>query len=69
MDDRFMQALFSQGSTPVGDAVLAAKSGVLDSDVRRTFILFGDPAMQLHMPDAKLNTTMPVREFTRSSER
>ena len=42
-----MQALFSQPSITVGDAVLAAKSGIADSDVRKTFILFGDPLLRL----------------------
>jgi hypothetical protein len=40
-------ALF--GSTPmtVGDAAVAAKKTITDSDVQRTWILFGDPAMKL----------------------
>jgi uncharacterized repeat protein (TIGR01451 family) len=47
MDRTFVQTLFSQPSMTVGDAVLAAKSGIADSDVRKTFILFGDPMMRL----------------------
>jgi hypothetical protein len=35
---------------PVGDAVMLAKSGIADQDVRRTFILFGDPTMRLKWP-------------------
>jgi uncharacterized repeat protein (TIGR01451 family) len=31
----------------LGAAILAAKSGVTDTDVRRTWILFGDPSMRL----------------------
>jgi hypothetical protein len=42
--------LFSQPSPALGDAVLTAKSGIADIDVRRTFIFFGDPAMRLRMP-------------------
>ncbi len=34
------------GST-LGDAIVKAKSQISDADVRRTFILFGDPAMQV----------------------
>src|SRR6266496_3219660 len=47
MDQALMQGLFSQPSTTVGDAVLFAKSGIADVDTRKTFILFGDPMMQL----------------------
>src|SRR5262249_392413 len=46
MDQAFVQALFSQPIT-VGDAALSAKSGIEDADVRKTFILFGDPMMRL----------------------
>jgi hypothetical protein len=49
MDQALMQGLFSQSST-VGDAVLFAKSGIADLDVRKTFILFGDPMMRLKSP-------------------
>ena len=34
-------------SVPIGDAVIQAKQSVTDDDVRRTFILFGDPTMRL----------------------
>jgi hypothetical protein len=37
-------------STTLGDAVVKAKSKITDSDVRRTFVLFGDPAMQVKQP-------------------
>jgi len=47
MDQAFVRALFSQSSMTVGEAVLSAKSGIEDSDVRKTFILFGDPMMRL----------------------
>jgi uncharacterized repeat protein (TIGR01451 family) len=32
---------------PVGDAIIKAKQSVTDLDVRRTFILFGDPTLRL----------------------
>jgi uncharacterized repeat protein (TIGR01451 family) len=32
---------------PVGDAMLKAKAAVTDLDVRRTFILFGDPTLRI----------------------
>jgi hypothetical protein len=51
MDQALMQTLFAQpSSTTLGDAVLFAKSGIGDQDVRRTFILFGDPLMRLKKP-------------------
>jgi UTP-glucose-1-phosphate uridylyltransferase len=55
MNQALVRTLFSQPSVTLGDAVLFAKSGVTDEDVRRTFILFGDPLMQLKKP---LNTPM-----------
>jgi UTP-glucose-1-phosphate uridylyltransferase len=39
--------LFSQPSITLGDAILYAKSLVGDQDVRRTFVLFSDPMLQL----------------------
>jgi len=44
-------ALTAKGST-LGDAIVKAKSKISDPDVRRTFILFGDPAMQVKRPSA-----------------
>jgi hypothetical protein len=36
----------------LGDAIVTAKSHISDLDVRRTFVLFGDPAMQVKQPAA-----------------
>jgi hypothetical protein len=36
----------------LGEAVRKAKSSINDLDVRRTFILFGDPAMHVKQPTA-----------------
>jgi peptidase C25-like protein/peptidase S24-like protein len=52
MDDQFTTALFSNPAPALGDAILTAKTGISDVDVRRTFILFGDPAMKLRTPDS-----------------
>jgi hypothetical protein len=41
-----VKALFTPGTT-IGDAARAAKAATTDMDVRRTWILFGDPAMKL----------------------
>jgi uncharacterized repeat protein (TIGR01451 family) len=35
---------------PLGSLILQAKAGTTDNDVRRTWILFGDPAMRIHFP-------------------
>jgi hypothetical protein len=44
-------ALSIKGAT-LGEAIVKAKSHISDPDVRRTFILFGDPAMQVKQPSA-----------------
>ncbi|MGP0020696.1 MAG: C25 family cysteine peptidase [Candidatus Sulfotelmatobacter sp.] len=44
-------ALTPKGAT-LGDAIVKAKSQIQDADVRRTFTLFGDPAMQVKQPSA-----------------
>ena len=48
MDRTLMKTLFSQPSIALGDAVQLSKSGIGDVDVRKTFILFGDPLMRLN---------------------
>ncbi|HYL61358.1 MAG TPA: C25 family cysteine peptidase [Candidatus Methylomirabilis sp.] len=50
MNQALLQILKSNPSLPLGTAILGAKSGVTDNDVRRTWILFGDPAMVLLPP-------------------
>jgi len=40
--------LFATTPVAIGDAIRAAKQVTTDSDVRRTFILFGDPTLKLH---------------------
>ena len=47
MDQALLGILASNPSTPLGAAILSAKTGITDPDVRRTWILFGDPAMRL----------------------
>ena len=47
MNQALLGILAANPSTPLGSAILSAKTGVTDSDVRRTWILFGDPAMRL----------------------
>ena len=43
----FYRALFGSTQMTVGEAASRAKSSVTDGDVRRTWILFGDPSMRL----------------------
>lgn len=44
---------------PIGKAILAAKAGIVDPDVRRTWNLFGDPMMQLQLPSAAQARSSP----------
>jgi hypothetical protein len=43
----FYRAIYGGTPVTVGEAASRAKSAVVDSDVRRTWILFGDPTMHL----------------------
>ena len=43
MNQEFLRLLFGQGSITLGEAAARAKASVTDQDVRRTWILFGDP--------------------------
>jgi hypothetical protein len=48
MNQQFYQQLFSGGAgMRLGDAARAAKAATSDSDVRRTWMLLGDPSMRL----------------------
>jgi hypothetical protein len=48
MDEQLMQLLFGSADSPrLGDAVRSAKTATDNTDVRRTWILFGDPTMKL----------------------
>jgi uncharacterized repeat protein (TIGR01451 family) len=46
MNYELYRQIFST-SMPIGDAVIKAKQSVSDNDVRKTFILFGDPTLRL----------------------
>ncbi len=63
MDQAFLSALAANPQLPVGTAILAAKSGIIDPDVRRTWILFGDPEMRLPLP-AATQSLMPAPSST-----
>jgi len=47
MNKELIRLLFNGGSLRLGEAVMRAKSSVGDQDVRRTWILFGDPTTRL----------------------
>ena len=47
MNQELFRQLFTRPSITLGEAVIGAKSAVSDIDVRRTWILFGDPTMRL----------------------
>src|SRR5208282_4334689 len=61
MNLAFLHAFASNPSLPIGQLILQAKSGTTDIDVRRTWILFGDPAMKLQFVPAAIpgKTTAP----------
>jgi len=45
-DQELFRQLFAGASVRLGDAALKAKSVITDSDVRRTWVLIGDPTMR-----------------------
>lgn len=47
MNRELMRQLFSAATVTIGEATLKAKAAVSDTDVRRSWILFGDPTMRL----------------------
>jgi hypothetical protein len=47
IDQEFYREVFGAQPPALGDAVRAAKLATSDADVRRTWTLFGDPAMHL----------------------
>jgi len=47
LDRKLVQALFQNGGTTLGDAVVQAKAAIKVKDVRRTYLLFGDPLLRL----------------------
>jgi hypothetical protein len=60
LDQALLSALAQNPNLPLGAAIIAAKSGITDADVRRTWILFGDPAMKLQFAGSSIRRTTPV---------
>jgi uncharacterized repeat protein (TIGR01451 family) len=50
MDRVMVKSLFTQPSPALGDAINQAKLGIADPDVRKTYILFGDPLLRIKWP-------------------
>jgi uncharacterized repeat protein (TIGR01451 family) len=50
LDALVVQGAMNGQGTTLGDAIVKAKSHIGDLDVRRTFILLGDPAMRVKQP-------------------
>jgi uncharacterized repeat protein (TIGR01451 family) len=50
LDKLVVKNAMHQPYPALGDAILQAKSGITDIGVRKTYILFGDPAMQIKPP-------------------
>ena len=59
LNKALLQGLAANPGAPLGKLILAAKSGVTDNDVRRTWILFGDPAMRLQFAPSTSSTPVP----------
>jgi uncharacterized repeat protein (TIGR01451 family) len=52
LDSLVVQNALNAKATTLGESILKAKSQISDPDVRRTYVLFGDPAMQVKQPSA-----------------
>lgn len=48
-----VQNTLNKAPLAMGDAILKAKSQISDVDVRKTYVLFGDPAMLVKQPEAQ----------------
>jgi len=52
MNLAFLHQLAVNPGDPLGRLIFHAKNGTTDNDVRRTWILFGDPSMRFHFPSS-----------------
>ena len=59
MDQALLGTWKANPSQPIGAVTLAAKLGVVDPDVRRTWNLFGDPLMSLQIAGSNIPSHMP----------
>ena len=61
LDTLIVQSALKATGTTLGESILNAKAQISDPDVRRTYVLFGDPAMKL----SNLLRTRQVDELLR----
>ena len=47
LDRALLKALFDGSGRTLGEAIREAKAAASDKDIRRTWILFGDPATRI----------------------
>jgi hypothetical protein len=50
MHREFITSLFAATPLRLGDAILPAKSAMTDPDIRKTWVLIGDPSMRITLP-------------------
>jgi Peptidase family C25 len=50
LDKLIVEDAFNSARATLGESILKAKSHITDREVRRTYILFGDPVMQIKLP-------------------
>jgi len=60
----FTKILANNPQLPLGAAILQSKTLTSDRDVRRTWILFGDPAMRLHVAPASASVAVRTPKAT-----
>jgi hypothetical protein len=53
--DTFIVQNALNAKATLGESILKAKTQISDPDVRKTYVLFGDPAMQVKQPSAAAN--------------
>ena len=61
MDQALLSTLAAKPSQSIGTAIITAKAGILDPDVRRTWIFFGDPVMRIAFPNSTAPPGRPHR--------
>ncbi len=61
MDQALLRMLAANPTQPLGRSILTAKQNITDPDVRRTWILFGDPAMRVAFPTPSSTFTTKPR--------
>jgi uncharacterized repeat protein (TIGR01451 family) len=61
MDQALLRTLAANPTQPLGRSILMSKLNITDPDVRRTWILFGDPAMRVAFPTASSTFTVKPR--------